>query len=370
MRGGFRRSIGLVIAVGAATHVLAGDTGWSVVATPNVGTLSNVLNGVSVAPSTMVIAVGHRYDPGLAAYRTLVLRRSAGSWQVSATPNVGNGYNELYAVAARSDDDVWAVGYSRQGLYSSSRPLILHWNGASWQVVPTNVPFPGDLRGVAATAADDAWAVGTYASGGVNRPLALHWNGVQWSRIDPPVLGTYAALTGVSALTADDVWAVGYGKVGARYVTLAEHWDGASWSSVPTPNPGPQANYLRGVVALSPGAAWAVGTAQGAGSFKIRWDGSAWRRREHAHPNQTLWSVTARDADDVWAAGYLMDSAVGIRTVIEHWDGQAWTREATPNPGSNPALFGVAAGADAVWTVGLSNNGSADRTLGMRAAYP
>ena len=105
---------------------------------------------------------------------------------------------------------------------------------------------------------------------------------------------------------------------------------------------------LQDMLAETPDDAWAIGTAQGAGSFKLRWNGSAWTQVGRPKANDTLWCVTARDADDVWAAGYRMDLGAGvIRTVVEHWNGQAWTAEVTPNPGSNPALFGAAAGPDA-----------------------
>jgi len=44
----------------------------------------------------------------------------------------------------------------------ANNPLILHWNGKTWQKVPAANPSPGsdDLDGVAALSARDAWAVG------------------------------------------------------------------------------------------------------------------------------------------------------------------------------------------------------------------
>jgi hypothetical protein len=40
--------------------------------------------------------------------------------------------------------------------------------------------------------------------------------------------------------------------------------------------------------------------------------------------------------------------------------------ESTPNPGLGPALFGAAVRDGVVWAVGLSNDGSSDRTLSLR----
>lgn len=360
------------IAISAAGLVQASDSGWSVIATPNNGNLSNALNGAAVVSSTSALAVGHYYHQGLAAYRTLALRWNGTSWQAVATPNVGNGYNELYSVSAANNDDAWAVGYSRQDQYSPSHPLALHWNGTAWQVVSTGVVDGGQLLGTAALGADEAWAVGSRAVGATGVPLALHWNGVQWSATNVPNPSTYyTVLTGVSALTPQDVWASGYTKVGGRYVTLTEHWDGGAWSVVPSPSPGTQAAYLRGVLALAPDNVWAVGSSQGVGSLILHWNGSGWRSVRHPGGNDTLWALAGLDADDVWAVGYVLDPGTGsIRTLVEHWNGQDWEAEPAPNPGLGPALFGAAAGDGMVWAVGLTNNGGSDRTLSLRTTVP
>lgn len=207
----------------------------------------------------------HRSNQGVAAYRTLALRWNGAAWQTLATPNVGNGYNELYAVSAPSSDDVWAVGYSRQDQYSPTHPLALHWNGASWQVASTGVPDPGQLLATSALSADEAWAVGSRSVGATGQPLALHWDGVQWSATQVPNPSTYyTVLTGVSAITPDDVWAVGYTHVGERYVTLTEHWNGHGWAVESTPNPG-LSPALFGAAA-GDGVIWAVGLSNDGGS--------------------------------------------------------------------------------------------------------
>jgi hypothetical protein len=361
-----------VALVSAVSLAAASDSGWSVVATPNIGSLGNALNGVAVASSSSAFAVGHHYDQGLAAYRTLALRWNGSSWQASTTPNVGNGYNELYSVSAPFPDDAWAVGYSRQDQYSPSHPLAVHWNGAAWQVVTTGVAGSGQLLGTSALSADEAWAVGSLAVGTTGLPLALHWDGVAWSKAQVPNPSPYyTVLTAVSALTPDDVWAVGYTHVGDRSVTLTEHWDGAAWSVVPSPSPGTQADYLRGVVAVAPDDVWAVGSAQGVGSLILHWNGNGWRSMRHPGGGDSLWALAALDSDDVWAAGYVLEPGSGsLHTRIEHWNGLAWSLESTPNPGLGPALFGAAAGDGVVWSVGLSNDGTTDRTLSLRRTVP
>ncbi|HYS44322.1 MAG TPA: hypothetical protein VEM32_10130, partial [Geobacteraceae bacterium] len=42
---------------------------------------------------------------------------------------------EFESVAALAPDDVWAVG-SRQPSFAEFQPLIEHWDGTAWSVVP------------------------------------------------------------------------------------------------------------------------------------------------------------------------------------------------------------------------------------------
>src|SRR4029079_16737984 len=95
-----RRPLAALILWGLPALALAArPSPWNVVASPNRGTLSNALNGVSVAPDGTAWAVGHWYDQNLASYRTLTLRTAGGTLNTVASPNVGNGYHDLLGVA-------------------------------------------------------------------------------------------------------------------------------------------------------------------------------------------------------------------------------------------------------------------------------
>ncbi len=79
-------------------------------------------------------------------------------------------------VASRGN--AWAVG----GVFAAGagHPLIEHWNGGSWRLVPSPAPAGSVLYGVAATSARNAWAVGTIRTGPPRAhltPLIVHWNG-------------------------------------------------------------------------------------------------------------------------------------------------------------------------------------------------
>jgi hypothetical protein len=95
----------------------------------------------------------------------------------------------LGRVAATSDGSAWAVGCSACG---TGRTLILRWNGTTWTRVPS--PDPGTscaFLGVAAVSDGSAWAVGWIGNGSSTSPtstrtLILRWNGAAWTRTRVP----------------------------------------------------------------------------------------------------------------------------------------------------------------------------------------
>src|SRR5437868_9276329 len=101
-------------------------------------------------------------------------------WGLYPSPDVGNDRNQMMGVAVVSATDVWAVGTSMGWPY---RPIIQHWNGDAWTIVPgPDLDGAGALWGVSAVSRTDVWAVGYYDTGNRRwRPLLLHWNGASWS---------------------------------------------------------------------------------------------------------------------------------------------------------------------------------------------
>jgi hypothetical protein len=87
--------------------------------------------------------------------------------------------DSVVRASATSDSDIWAIAASPAS-YS-----ILHYDGTSWQPVPTG----GDLNGIQprdilATSPSDVWVLGTQAgtAGGAQLVL-LHWNGLGWTSL-------------------------------------------------------------------------------------------------------------------------------------------------------------------------------------------
>jgi hypothetical protein len=148
---------------------------------------------------------------------------------------------------ALSRNDAWAVGSSVRDY----DPIIEHWDGTNWKVVPS-VSFGGgtetDLSSISASSADDIWAVGQLTI----EPLIEHWDGTRWTlkRI-PQSHWQYwsdhrmnAILYGVAAIATDDVWTTGF---------RLEHWDGQKWHA------GSSRTGGSAIGASSPRDVWDVG---------------------------------------------------------------------------------------------------------------
>ncbi|MBV8608849.1 MAG: hypothetical protein JO034_15490, partial [Singulisphaera sp.] len=233
----------------------------------------------------------------------------------------------LTSTSAVASNDVWAVGGS----------LVEHFNGTSWNVVPT-APLPsGDfaqINGVVALAHNDVWAVGTVSPpGGVgssNTPLIEHFDGTTWSIAPSPNLpgGTLRA---IAAASAHDIWAVGI-QGGFFTHELIEHFDGTTWSAVP--GPPVSARSHRGLDAVSadaPNDAWAVGSVgrgqNALGNELLHWNGTAWSVA--TPPNVNVAGITALSPTNVWAVGSSTSSSVAS---IAHFDGASWSVVASPAP--------------------------------------
>ena len=309
---------------------------WSVIPSPGPGKGGNVLNGAALVPGTSQLwAVGYFYK--LRGYRfTLTKQWNGTKWVTvsSPNPNKGKGDNELDGVAAISAHDVWAVGDAEDSFFSQNT-LTEHWNGTQWSIVPS--PNPGGAAGaphylyaVAAVSTNDVWAVGTdLNASNVTQTLILHWDGTSWSVVPSPNVGPYAnELLAVTAISTGNVWAVGdYQSVKAHTPqTLVEHWNGTQWSVVSSPNPTPIDNYLLGVAAVSANNIWAVGYYESPDLLDLtlieHWNGTHWS--VVSSPNEGEANILNAVASvsgtrELWAVGSYVNTGGILQTLIEHY---------------------------------------------------
>lgn len=341
--------------------------GWNVISNP----ITSTFFGVTTAFPNDMWAVGIHSTTG-SDTRTLILHWDGANWVVVPSPDIGteSNYlclNVLYGVAAVSPNDIWAVGYYYDYAISRPQTLILHWDGATWAVVPS--PSPGAenyLRGVVAVSANDVWAVGyysTYSIGSGSRTLTLHWDGITWSVVPSPNVGTGDNfLYGVAAVSTNDVWVVG-NYIGNAERTLTMHWDGTSWSIISSPNPIPEPGvgtfHLHGIAAVSANDIWAVGDYSicfsGSRPLILHWNGAAWNVVPGPQ-NGTLSGITVVSPNNIWAVGQSLVSDGNIirsQALILRWDGMDWSTVPSPDLGTSDFLYGVTAiSADDVWAVG------------------
>jgi S-layer homology domain len=166
---------------------------------------------------------------------TFTMHWDGAQWRIVPSPNPGNTQNFLYGATALATNDVWAVGDYYSGENVPTATLVEHWDGSSWQIVPSaNVEGLGnELDAVWENAPNDIWTVGYTSNPNFIdfELLAEHWDGTQWNVVPLPPQDGGGALAGVAGVGSNDLWAVGL-TYSYPEKMLAMHWDGP-----PCPSP-------------------------------------------------------------------------------------------------------------------------------------
>ena len=213
-------------------------------------------------------------------------------------------------------NEAWTVGYRAR------RPLIEHWDGKRWTIVPGAPVKEGILYAVAARSASDVWAVGVRGADEFSgSAIVMHWDGRRWSLVKVPKGAR--RLNAVTTVGERDVWVAGDSDV--------LKWNGLGWRRADIPFHGPPGDSVYGIDGTSSKDVWAVGD-QGI----LHWSGRRWRRTRVDPELSVLASgddflgtrfaaVAARSAKDAWAVG----SAGAVKTdvvwpAIRRWDGRSW----------------------------------------------
>jgi hypothetical protein len=338
---------------------------WSTVASPSPGTVSNELHGVSAIGKNDVWAVGSSSNGTLAEHW------NGAGWSVAPTPNAPTYDDTLNAVSAASANDVWAVGSSSSG-DAKHAMLTEHWNGSAWTVVPTAASthqYGDTLYATAALSANNVWAVGTSST-------IEHWDGAKWSLVSRPASNSSLPLDeltlfGIAVVSPTNIWAVGGN--GARSCmgelpALIEHWDGKQWTVIPNTPVG----ILFAVSADAANDVWAVGSG-GNGTFIMHYNGKQWATVNLGRPTDQfphLNGVAAHSPTDVWAVGQTYSSG-NSRPLVLHWDGKAWNAQTVPAPGAAFKVLNAVSlvSAGELWTVGAYAQGGFDAKQALILHY-
>lgn len=321
----------------------------------SVGSLSEPyteFRGSTAASPSDVWAVGVYFLP--AGNQSRIEHWNGARWSVlPAAPN-GGSPDTFNAVATNGPDDTWAVGSSAGVAGHQEVVLVEHWNGQGWSVVAAPNPSQGwnELDAVVALSPSNVWAAG-YAQDYVPpviegntkiktpdtpaRVLIEHWDGRTWTVVAAPNPGTnWNQLVSLSSSGSNDVWAVGWMQDDGPRQALVEHWNGVGWTQMVAGG----AAEFRGVAAVAPNCAWAVG-GMGTPQFISRWDGKAWTTSPAPTISKgvELWTVSARSCSDVWVGGVVVGRKE--QPLLEHWDGSGWTTVPSPGGISNGRLTAV-----------------------------
>ena len=354
----------------AAGAVSLTGTGWSVVPSYSFGSLDNVLAGVSAASATDAWAVGSYYPPSSNVLATLAEHFDGTRWTGFPLPNVGVQENTLLAVSMPSTGKAWAAGYYVSGQFQQ-QTLIEHFDGNVWSVVPS--PSPGALQNilfaVAAISDSDVWAVGAEEdSTGLWHTLTEHWNGSAWLVVNAIDAGSNGnQFYAVKALAPNNVYAVGQ-QAGAGFPNeaLIEHWNGKAWSVVSSPSYASASALPLGVTATASSltlvgqqetdtAPYTTYVAAGAPSaLSIQTTPNA-----GSSENDVFAAAIAADGS-TWAVGWDIDISTGNHDplVLRGVNG-TWSLVSTPSlaAGSDSGLAAITAiPGGGLWAVGVTGS--------------
>ncbi|MBC9715201.1 hypothetical protein H9Y04_21860 [Streptomyces sp. TRM66268-LWL] len=241
------------------------------------------------------------------------------SWVHVPVPEDIRPQAALSEAVAFSADQGWAVGADAVGRQAPGYPLILRWNGGSWQrqALPA-ITWQGELHSVAGTAPDAVWAVGR-DSAGTSR--LLRYDGTSWSesRVPRGVVGLSKVVSG-----GGETWLIGAREGGPALL----RWDGRAWRDLPVP---PGAVYGLHIVAADD--VWAAGSYNGAAVS--HWDGRAWQQTVvDGTPRAAVGSILVVSPTEIWAGGTggFIGGPPGrpIPPLLTRFDGQTWSRVALP----------------------------------------
>jgi hypothetical protein len=274
------------------------------------------------------------------------------------TPQIGHG-SAFTAVATVSSTDAWAVGSYNDG-QQHPHPLMEHFDGHAWTIVPAPAGTGTGFFGMTAISATDIYAL-SYTS-------TLHWNGQRWGVVTD--LGGYT-LTAIAHGHGGALMAIGFHGPGGPTAVLTHTASG--WVPLSTPLPPLPASHrtcdvtvaIAKITLLTPSDAWVSGATTDAAShatcpYAAHWDGSHWTvppvPDNPGHPGAGLGAISARGPNEVWAIGSTTtftgpdDRFTSVNGYAVRWNGTSW--RTLCNFGCGPDWSDIDATGSAVWVAG------------------
>jgi photosystem II stability/assembly factor-like uncharacterized protein len=270
-------------AVGDGGAMLFWDGGdrWQ----PQRPTTSRDLRAIDILPSDNGPAVGWAVGDGV------IVRAGFGDTPISIE-------GQLNSVEIISPDDAWAAGKADSpgggSPNAGGAPLIMHYDGTSWQRV--SLPFTGyGLSAVDMVSPTEGWAVGDGPT--------LHYSGGVWSEVPLP---GQVHLNGVAMISHTEGWAVGDGGI-------IMHYSSGQWQVAASPSRA----RLR-AVAMSSGSS-GEGFAVGDSGTILHYIGGTWS----VSPNPTTANLRGLQRRLDVAVGAVGEGGV----VLSYHEPNGWVQE-------------------------------------------
>src|SRR5690242_16864628 len=129
----------LLLRTTGANAALAASCGqWNIAKSPGTGAGVTRLVAVAALSGTDVWAVGDLSKRTVGPAQTQLEHWNGKQWTIVASPHVPSVSNVLTAAAAVSADDIWAVGNTSD--MNGAQTLIEHWDGTRWSIVASPNP--------------------------------------------------------------------------------------------------------------------------------------------------------------------------------------------------------------------------------------
>ncbi len=238
-------------------------TVWSILPSPSTGTDDDVLSAVSCTSSVRCVAVGNDDVVTRNRYQALIETWNGSTWSATPSPEQGTETNILSGVSCASATSCVAVGTYQSKTTQKFQGLIDSWDGSTWSVTAgpvVSAAHDNHLYGVSCSSATTCMAVGFTTAG--YQLVSESWNGSAWSIVAAPKKGTHRIdFAGVSCSASTSCVAVGYSQSAALVSrALLETWNGLSWQVTASPNQNTAADALTGVTCVTASACVAVGS--------------------------------------------------------------------------------------------------------------
>lgn len=282
----------------------------------------------------------------------------------------------MTSVASPGPADVWAAGAVSSTASRRSSPVVVRWNGRTWQVLHPAAPITSGIAQfkIAAAGDNDVWLFNQTLSRQLgDQPMWAHWNGRAWTHgaLPVPVVSRAEGVLITSAVAPGprDVWVGGTidspeTASALPGVPFLMHYDGRTWRYYQLAGANDSLPAVTGISVLGPADSWALASSAlpyfdvgvpDPENLLLHWNGSSWQRillGRGQTPVGNFYSAVAVSAHAAWLTGTVHRPGPHGGSWIPgavYWNGARWTATSASAP--YPLTSAVSDGRGGLWAV-------------------